>query len=54
MSRNISTRRYAQAIFEIALENDSLDSWFEDLSVLSETSTNAEFVSVINSPTIPT
>jgi len=54
MSRNISTRRYAQAIFEIALESDSLDSWFEDLSVLSETSTNDEFVSVINSPTIPT
>lgn len=52
MPRNISTRRYAQAIFEIAKEKDSLESWLQELTLLSETSQNSEFVSVINSPTV--
>ena len=52
MPRNISTRRYAQAIFEIAKEKDSLESWMQDLTLLSETSLNREFVSLVNSPTV--
>ncbi|MCH2307521.1 MAG: ATP synthase F1 subunit delta [SAR202 cluster bacterium] len=52
MPRNISTRRYAQAIFEIAKEKDSLESWMQDLTLLSETSLNPEFVSLVNSPTV--
>ena len=54
MARNISTRRYAQAIFQIAIERDSLETWLQDLAILSEASINTEFASVINSPTIPT
>ena len=52
MPRNISTRRYAQAIFEIAKEKDSLESWMQELTLLSETSQNTEFVSLVNSPTV--
>ncbi len=52
MPQNISTRRYAQAIFEIAKEKDSLESWMQDLTLLSETSLNPEFVSLVNSPTV--
>ena len=52
MPRNISTRRYAQAIFEIAKEKDSLESWMQELTLLSETSQNTEFVYLVNSPTV--
>ncbi|GIT16898.1 MAG: hypothetical protein CM1200mP38_5550 [Dehalococcoidia bacterium] len=52
MPQNISTRRYAQAIFEIAKEKDSLESWMQELTLLSETSQNTEFVSLVNSPTV--
>ena len=52
MPKVSSPKRYAQAIFEIAKEKDSLESWMQELTLLSETSQNTEFVSLVNSPTV--
>ena len=36
MPQRVSGRRYAQAIFELALENGEVDKWAEDLALVAE------------------
>lgn len=48
-----SARRFAQAVFQIGLENDSLDTWIDDLTLLADAVSNREFVDFIDAPEIP-
>jgi F-type H+-transporting ATPase subunit delta len=48
-----SARRYAQAVFEIAVERSTLDAWKDDLDAISEAATNAAFVAMLESPRLP-
>ncbi len=50
MPRSASARRYAQAVFQIAIENDELESWLDDLTVLSAAVQDAELSAFLNAP----
>ena len=51
MAKNtIKAKRYSQAIFEIALENDQLDTWHRDLEQLAKLAQDADYVSVMENP----
>jgi F-type H+-transporting ATPase subunit delta len=54
MARAASARRYAQAVFQIALERDELDAWRDDLSVLAQAVENKEFAEFLDAPQVPT
>src|SRR5713101_2197266 len=48
-----SGKRYAQAIFQISLENNTLDSWMADLKSLDEAARDPVFAIIMDSPRIP-
>ena len=50
MPRAPSPRRYAQAVFQIALERDELDIWYEDLGILAGALENREFLGLLDAP----
>ena len=50
MPRSASARRYAQAVFQIANENDELESWLDDLTVLSAAVHNPELSAFLDAP----
>ncbi len=50
MPRSASARRYAQAVFQIAIENDELGSWLDDLTVLSDAVQNVELSTFLDAP----
>ena len=52
MPGTASTRRYAQAIFQIGLEQDTLDAWLEDLGVLAGAMENREFREFLDAPQV--
>jgi F-type H+-transporting ATPase subunit delta len=43
-------RRYAQAVFEIALEQNELDKWQADLKLISGLGTDADILELFESP----
>ena len=45
-----SARRYAQAIYQIALEHDDLDNWLNDLTLLADAVSNPQFVEILDAP----
>ena len=47
-----SARRYAQAVFQIALEQGSPDGWLDELGVLVRALENEELASFVDSPQI--
>ncbi len=47
-----SARRYAQAVFELAVDRDELDQWLEDIRQLADSVSNEEFVSTLSAPRI--
>ena len=53
MPSGASGRRYAQAVFQLAVERDELDRWLEDLTVLADSVTNEEFSQTLSAPRIP-
>ena len=53
MAKTASARRYAQAVFQIALERDALDTWAEDLRVLATGLENREFADLLDAPQVP-
>jgi len=53
MPRSGSSRRYAQAVFQIALERDELDLWTEDLAVLASALEHREFSGLLDAPQVP-
>ena len=52
MPRAASARRYAQAVFELALENGELEKWFDDLTLLSDSVSNQEFLDFLSQPRV--
>jgi F-type H+-transporting ATPase subunit delta len=50
VARGVSAKRYAQAVFEIALERDGLDRWQSDLKKIARLGENARLVSFLESP----
>ena len=48
-----SARRYAQAVFEIALERGALDAWKDDLDAVAAAASNPAFVAMLESPRLP-
>lgn len=53
MARAPSARRYAQAVFQLAVEGKNLDGWADDLAALARAIENAEFVALLDSPHLP-
>ena len=49
-----SARRYAQAVFQIALERDDFDTWRSDLEVMAGALENPEFADLLDAPQLPT
>ncbi len=47
MAQQLSGKRYAQAIFDLALENNQVEQWGEDLEVVAEVFENAEFAALL-------
>jgi F-type H+-transporting ATPase subunit delta len=52
MPRAASARRYAQAVFEIALEKGELEKWLDDLTLLADSVSNQQFVDFLSQPRI--
>ena len=52
MPAGASTRRYAQAVFQIAVEVDELERWLDDLTQLADSITNEEFRQTLSAPRI--
>ena len=53
MARTASARRYAQAVFQIALERRALDAWAEDLRVIAVGLENRELAGLLDAPQVP-
>jgi F-type H+-transporting ATPase subunit delta len=52
MPKKAHARRYAQAVFEIALEKKELEKWQADLEKIVGAMSNAEFQAIMESPKI--
>jgi F-type H+-transporting ATPase subunit delta len=52
MPRKFNARRYAQAVFEIALERQELDRWQSDLQKIVDAIGDETFLAVLESPKI--
>ena len=52
MPRVASARRYAQAAFHIAVEQDEIESWLEDLTLLARALDNDEFAAFLDAPQV--
>jgi F-type H+-transporting ATPase subunit delta len=53
MSTTTSSKRYAQAVLQIAKEKNNLDEWLLDLRKIADLMHNPEFASVMENPEIP-
>lgn len=52
MPAGASARRYAQAVFQIAVESDELERWLDDLTQLADSITNEEFRQTLAAPRV--
>lgn len=50
MAKGISARRHAQAVFQIALENNELDRWQSDLEAMAGTLEDPQTVAMLENP----
>ena len=50
MAKRAYAKRYAQAVFEIALEKRELDRWQSDLGKLASLGEDAEFIMLLENP----
>ena len=53
MVKEVSTKRYAQAIFTIAIDTNSIERWETDLASIEEILTNKDLLDILDSPQIP-
>jgi len=53
MAKAASARRHAQAVFQIALEQDKLDIWREDLGRIAAASADPLLYAFLTSPKVP-
>ena len=52
MSATISSKRYAQAVFQIAGEKKDFDTWQSDLRTIAGLLTDKEYYTIIDNPVI--
>lgn len=52
-TRGASARRYAEAVFELAAENDTLDQWSADLAVLADFTSEPDVAALLSSNRVP-
>jgi F-type H+-transporting ATPase subunit delta len=52
MSTTISSKRYAQAVFQIAAETKQLDEWQAYLNTIAALMSNADFKAIIENPKV--
>ncbi|MBI2909838.1 MAG: ATP synthase F1 subunit delta [Chloroflexi bacterium] len=48
-----AARRYAQAVFQLALEKNEIDRWAADLEAITDLATRPELLSLLGNPKIP-
>ncbi len=48
-----SVKRYAQAVFEIALESNKLKEWQSNLGKIAQLTRNTEFATLVENPKVP-
>jgi len=53
MPRAASPRRYAQAVFQIAVEAGQLEEWSEELRVIAVALENADLSGLLDAPQVP-
>ena len=53
MPQRVSGKRYAQAIFELALENSQVDQWAEDLALVAEVFQDPDFNALMKHADVP-
>ncbi|MCH8989531.1 MAG: ATP synthase F1 subunit delta [Chloroflexi bacterium] len=53
MAQQLSGKRYAQAIFDLALENGQAEQWGEDLAVVAEVFEDPEFTALLKHADVP-
>ncbi len=53
MARKISVRRYAQAMFDIALEKKELDRWQSDMEKVARLGQDATIAAYLGNPKVP-
>ncbi len=53
MPRAASPRRYAQAVFQIAIESGQIDTWSDDLRTVAIAIENKELSGLLDSPQVP-
>ena len=54
MPRPASARRYAQAVFQLAVEFDELEKWLDDLTILADSVASSQFLDFMSQPRVPT
>ncbi|MCI0800930.1 MAG: ATP synthase F1 subunit delta, partial [Chloroflexi bacterium] len=53
MARQLSGKRYAQALFDLSLENNQVEQWGEDLALVAEVFEDAEFADLLKRADMP-
>lgn len=53
MPKSASARRYAQAVFQIALEQNDLEKWLSDLASLADAVGEQGYAGVLDAPQVP-
>ena len=53
MAQQLSGIRYAQAIFDLALENNQVEQWGEDLAVVAEVFEDVDFAALMKHADMP-
>lgn len=46
-------RRYAEAVFEIGVEKNSVDAWLQDVRLIADYFTNRQLIFILGEPNIP-
>lgn len=45
-------RRYAEAVFEIGVENNTIDAWLQDVRLIAEYFTNRQLIFILGEPNV--
>ena len=53
MAKQLSGQRYAQAIFDLAQENNQVEAWGDDLAVVAEVFQDADFAALMKHADMP-
>ena len=53
MAGRPTARRYAQAVFELALEHDAVDQWLNDIDLMADAMWSEDFFALLEAPQVP-